>query len=147
MPNKLDIKEQICQHCGTSLELFVEATEIFSAVLLDQKIEEEIPTFDVELGDSEIKYEAFLKCSKCNIKAYDASRDMAFDDTNDILIFPQYDPDSKTGFKVSLYSSYSQAVTPKEEPPLPTIKRASAGEEIVSKTTEDDYLMAMGGYD
>lgn len=149
MRNELDVKEQICQHCGTSLELFIEVTEMISAVILGQNKDEEIPTFNLELGDSEIKHEPFFKCPKCNTRAYEANRELEFDDINDILIFPRYDPDSKTGFKLTVYPPYPHSsITPKEEPPLPIIKRASAGEEIVSKVSEaDDVLWAMGGYD
>lgn len=151
MRAKLDIKEQTCQHCGTTLELFIESVETTSAIILEQKDEETIPTFEIELGDSEIKFEPYFKCPKCNTKSYEANRDIAFDDTQEILIFPAYDPDSKTGFKVPVYPSYQaqQPTMPKEEPQLPTIKRASAGEEIVKKITdiEEDYIMWMGGSD
>lgn len=151
--NKEQIKEQLCYSCYAELELIIETKEVLKAKLTKMTEGEIIPTFDIEFDDnSEIEYNTYWVCPTCKIRAYDANKELTYDEVNDVLIYPAYDPDEKLGYKGPIYqppfspnvSSIDKSFQTKKEK-LPTIVKASVGEII--KTEVADSLMEGYGWD
>lgn len=153
-------KEQICHNCMSVLELIVESKEVFKAKILDQIPDEDVPTFNVEFDDeSFIEYTVYWHCTKCKVRCYEANKELAFDETFDVLIFPAYDKDNKLGHKGVSYHQYQHPFAPnvppndipavQKEEKLPTIVKPSTGEVIVEEkeVPVTDPLMEGYGWD